>query len=630
MTLFLDTLSVVLVYCGFGFFLSRFLRSRVRNIPLTWLVLSLLFSPVWLSLQHIFFTITPLFVAVSGAGYFILGLAADRWLIDRMLPRATLIEETHKIRVWETCLYVLLFTVFLFFLVSAKLTLIRSLGPTILDDANNTNKLMAVGFNLDQPRYFHMPLLPLNYYYFDFYLSGALYRLTSFTAQQSLFVHNILEYVAFMYLFAYAAVVLFSRVAARLTFILSSTFAGGFEYFIFKYFDRPIPAGHVEWWVREVPIPHNFDSQISAMYTLFLWVPQHLIAGMCFLVILLLAAHQPTMARRAVIAILFSAILGFSTFVFLTAILSYMLAELLLLHAVSWPKRMWKLLPVHVLLFLGTSAFMLHLYLLRSGKVLFFNPKIIEFLRVPIDAVPEFTTDLLLFVQDAVNFVLTTAFILSIDMGAVFFLAIAAFTLQRSAPKTMAWRLACFTCVTAAFTAFFLSFVSSINFNDVYMRGFIVGEIALFLGAALFMERQRYGRLPVILLLIALLPLHLTNFTSEWNNHRQHPVLQPEAMYLFMRDTLPKDAVIFTDTDLCGLITYRGNRLCVNNMNEVDQQYTQIVEDDVRDYHTAEAAIATAEFPHRYFLSWQEHILPEFEQVYGDGNVFIYQVIARP
>lgn len=212
-------------------------------------------------------------------------------------------------------------------LIIPKLTLLQFELPAVSDDYNNTNKVLSVGYDLEERPFFHFPSEKMVYYYYDFILPGSTFSETALTARQALFVHSAIAYAAILFALFYVTTTVFTRNHAKVLFLLVATAIGGMESWLYFFSGVDPPGEHVEWWVRSFRVTAD-KIQITPLYTAMLWVPQHVVALIIFLLIWILSHDRRHLTHRVLIALLFAAMLGTSVFVAIAAVMAYGIAEL--------------------------------------------------------------------------------------------------------------------------------------------------------------------------------------------------------------------------------------------------------------------------------------------------------------
>ena len=170
--------GIGVLYLGFGFFLSRFIQSPLRNSPFLWLFLNITLLPLvimvfgWLPVSHLHLLAYSVVCILAGL---LLSIKRNGWqwhfvTIGAMSTR-------------ERVTYTAFAAVFFFTLLVPKLSLLFSDTPSIWDDLWRVRFVLSTGFDLSHPVHFHFPSTSLSYYYSDYLLPGIVFRLTTLSAQ---------------------------------------------------------------------------------------------------------------------------------------------------------------------------------------------------------------------------------------------------------------------------------------------------------------------------------------------------------------------------------------------------------------------------------------------------------------
>ncbi|MBI3618784.1 hypothetical protein HY213_01980 [Candidatus Peregrinibacteria bacterium] len=546
-------LTIGILYTGLGAFLSRFLHSRFRNNPLTWLFLTIILLPPLIELEMVVVPLPHQAIVLESALFLLLALLVERTLKRRW--SFSVHPEPNTVTRAEWIAYVLLLTFFFASLAIPKLSLLRASLPTVADDFWRTQYVLSTGFDLAHPVHFHFPSAPFSYYYSDYLLPGIVFRTTSLSAQASLLIHNLLEEAAILAFVLYVSCMVLHRVLARTFLLLSMTFLGGLDFFVYVYAHVRYATGfpsHLEWWKQALPLTHRLVFQVPSFYTLFLWVPHHLLGSMMFLLILLLSLHR-SRPHAIAIGVLLGAMFGFSTFVFCTAAVSYGLIrgfEAVRMRSID-SNDAWTILAAIVV-----ALPMVRVLWGRSG-VLQFHPLILPFFSLPSSAFGSVLIQLL-------DFLLTMPFILAIDLGivVVFALALLPIARRRRLNEEHA-RLAGMLAATVTGTFLVITLLRSAVTNDLFMRGILPAEISIVLAASLALEylpkkipRFLWIFVPVILV------AQMTNFAWEFVHRSTYVPGKIDPFYAFIRKHVPKDAIVTATFPACFAVTYAGNRIC--------------------------------------------------------------------
>lgn len=347
---------LVVQYTGLGFFLTRFFRSRHRNNPLLWILLSIIFLPLLVSVMQFIFPLEHAHIKWVSLVFVFLSFIA--MLCRKQLMPYQCIATWEKSRQTKKWMHrgIIVYLLFVYCaLLIPKTTLLQHEIPAVSDDYNNTNKVLSVGYDLEEQPFFHFPSEKMVYYYYDFILPGNTFSETTVTARQALFIHAVIEYAAILFALFYVTTMLFTRNQAKVVFLLVATAVGGLEFWLYFFSGVEPPREHVEWWVRSFRVTAD-KIQITPLYTAMLWVPQHVLALVTFLMTWVVSHDRSRLTYRALIALFFAAMLGISVFVFMAAALAYGIAELRELRAEKASKRDATFLLFQIVIFTLMSA----------------------------------------------------------------------------------------------------------------------------------------------------------------------------------------------------------------------------------------------------------------------------------
>ncbi len=203
MQLFNSIAVIGLCYFGSGFFVSRFFVSNQRNNPLFWLFLSMIIIPLYVSIRSVLGTVFHVEILLLSAVCF-WGFLVPHKKIFTLLP------ENKKPHIFLITIQILIALIFFLGLATAKLSLIHNIHDVISDDISRTQVVISTGYDLSNPRAYRNITKPLVYHHFDSVLPGTVFRLSSLSAQQSMYIHNILEYIAILSFLIYVGIYFFS------------------------------------------------------------------------------------------------------------------------------------------------------------------------------------------------------------------------------------------------------------------------------------------------------------------------------------------------------------------------------------------------------------------------------------
>jgi hypothetical protein len=217
-------------------------------------------------------------------------------------------------------------------------TLVHGAAATVIGTADafwHLPQMIAVSNSGIPPSHYLFSDVPLSYYYWVWILPASIHRLFSGSVPpDAIFTSCLLiQSAVFLGVAFYFLYLNTSNRMGRLFGLFGFSILGGLDIFA--------ALGHypadMEWWQAWVPWIRG-EIQISSMSTLYLWVPQHLMGGLAFLLILLLIRNIRGSARIRIglLGILLSYILGASAFVFLGAASALFLWQLCYLPRIRW------------------------------------------------------------------------------------------------------------------------------------------------------------------------------------------------------------------------------------------------------------------------------------------------------
>jgi hypothetical protein len=310
----LITPLLLVLYLFPGFFLARLFQGRVRNHPLFWVLLSLLFNGTLYS-----------FLAAVGA------VTLLNWLLAELLVLLPVYGISQRVAplVWAPAneglgrrsagVLFLLILVAVFFLLTAftKFGIFIKRTPIVADDYSQIPKVVSIAVAKGGPEHFYYPLSNLSYYYYGQVSAGLLTRFSGnyVKANRAFAINFVVQLAASLYLVWLASLYLFESVGGRLFFLLPLTFFGGFEFPVsFLMGERDLFGKHLEYWpgfplIRSMP-------QISSFATMSIWAPHHLFSALLllFLFLLLFKVSGHRFLKLFFLALMAAGAMGFSFF----------------------------------------------------------------------------------------------------------------------------------------------------------------------------------------------------------------------------------------------------------------------------------------------------------------------------
>lgn len=201
------------------------------------------------------------------------------------------------------------------------------------DETWHLAQLTSVARTGIPPRHYFFPQLHLAYYYASWIYPAILGNLfdAGVSLARAMAVHAAIQVFAFLGLCWLFLRTNISDWRARWLGLAFFTFAGGLDYFA----SAPV-IDTVDWWQTRTAWLAS-DLQVSQFVTLYLWVPQHLAAGMAFMAAWLLwkDTQAPARIKSGLTGVLMAFSLATSPYVFL----GFALAAALLIIGARRPIR---------------------------------------------------------------------------------------------------------------------------------------------------------------------------------------------------------------------------------------------------------------------------------------------------
>lgn len=316
---------IVLLYLLPGFFLSRLFSGRVRNQPLFWIFLSLLFNGPLYTVLALGDKLNLFWWILSEATIFLLFF----WAVRRFRLKPISLNEEKETAPRGLRKNVLPFILIAFFILISltKYDIFLKRMPIVADDYWQIPKIVSVATSAGVPQHFQYPLTNLSYYYYSYVSPGLLTRFSNnlSQAQRSFTIDFFLRLAATLYLIWFSSQVLFRKFLSRLGYVMALTFFSGWEYWVgFLTGQTALLSKHLEYWpgaswLRSMP-------QISGFTTTFIWAPHHLFAALTILLIFLLIFRSvgSRIVRCLLLSLLLSSAVGFSFFVGLAVVFTYL------------------------------------------------------------------------------------------------------------------------------------------------------------------------------------------------------------------------------------------------------------------------------------------------------------------
>lgn len=307
---------LLLLYFLPGFVLSRAFRGPIRNHPLFWVFLSLLFNPTLYSFLIVLFGGISLLEWVLAetvvlTGFYFLFPGRGNVLSTELLKSATRWRENYN--------WVLLAILFSFFLAVSytKWGIFWRRTPIASDDFSHLPKIVAIATSPAAPRHFNYPLRSLSYYYYSYVSPGLLTRFSGnlSTVNRSFFLDYVLRTAVVLYLFWLLASYLFAGFWGKLAFLLPLTFFGGFELVAAFLTGQPrLFSTLMDNW----PGVASLQSlpQVTNFVTAGIWFPHHVFSAAMavFIFVLLFRTGGSRVLTALFLALGLTGSLGFGIF----------------------------------------------------------------------------------------------------------------------------------------------------------------------------------------------------------------------------------------------------------------------------------------------------------------------------
>jgi hypothetical protein len=284
------------------------------------------------------------------------------------------------------------------------------------------------------------------------------------------------------------------------------------------------------------------------------------------------------------------------------------------------------------------AFFALRPYLVYAGQQspLFNKITIIPIIKQSLFASNVILDKLALFILPPANFLLTVFFLLFVDLGIVFLFAFLYYLFGNSEKKLDSQQrmFGMYTLIIFAVSVLVLFQMRSSGGNDLFMRGIIVLQITMAITATLFLERINMNKyvFSIFLIVIALVQGMGVYVESSRLKHYTRVAFPP--LYTYIRETLPKNAVLFTNIAHsqgyfeCPGVTFQANRMCFMNYNEIippREQYAKNLHSDTRNFHDLNV-VKEIDFPNKYYLSSEKNGDASLALVWTDDHSYLYEI----
>lgn len=564
---------IFLVYFLPGLTLTHLFKGRLRSDPFFIVFLSFLLTPFfyqflahsgqltllnWLALNAIFMIVFYLFGHRFGQ---------QQLDLDKVFAKSG--NENNNGKVWKWGIIVIA-SIFFTLVILGKLGLPLGFLP-VGDDKPRLQKTAAIALSDELPLFYNFPLSEMTIYYFNNVPSGLMTKFSNNEIEVNIswFIHSIISTITMLWLIWLLARQLFTTYLERFVLFLVLTFGSGLEFFLAKI--RGFSEPHLEWWTDWGPFPGKLHTQISAFFTLFFWVSQHLFAALLIipLYFLLISTERKKITTQIFVGIILASLVGYSMFVFLTVIGVYLL---FLLIRILTKQEKFRVVIRQNLVIGGVSLLlalpMLQLYLGAEKESYFlFYANAFYFL------------DNNLWYFKIINLLLTIPIFLFVEFGLLLLIMIGTgyLFIRKKWWKTEKLYWALFLLVPI----WFVFFVKAADDNNISMRSMIPVQIALGVFTAYFFgwlqkkyqPQQKVVVAAVGLLLITILPTALYEASQRlfFNFRTVDPI------YQLMDQQLPLNAVVLSlskdDPDYISALAHRYTFKPLENFNVTDFEY---------------------------------------------------------
>jgi hypothetical protein len=448
---------------------------------------------------------------------------------------------------------ILLCASFFLLVMSSRLGLWQGYFP-IGDDQHQIRKIVSVAESRNEPLFYNFPTTRLTIYYFNNVAPGLLTKFSGnfVKVNQSWFIHVGLQTALIIWMLARVGGGILKNNTQRLVFLFGVTYFSGLEFYLYKikglgYIDQ------LEWWSDWIIPQSKIHMQISNPFTLFFWVPQHLLATTFVLVIFvfLRSAERNKPGSLILLALIWAGILGNSAFVFLSTAIVYLAYTLIqLLKSRNLPSLVRFNLPI-VLLAVALSLKNLELFV-TAEKGHYFVPMLNVFWFVSGST----------FWGKITNLFLTAPFYLFVEFGALFIILI--YSIIKFV-KDKNFRENYLFLYLFIFLLPVIFFVKSLDDNNISMRSFIPVQISLAIFMAEYFEeliRNKIREIIVISVVLALsLPSGLFDFGLRFAEQFKPAQGTNYKFYKWVDENLPLNSIVFTQYYYADNLSALGHRL---------------------------------------------------------------------
>lgn len=573
-SLVLSIVYLTTIYFLPGLVISRFLKGHLRNNPFNILFLSVLVLPFF----YLFLASINRLTALNWT-LLLLGCLYIAHLISAKFRKELIdtdvvfpVEKTKFNRILKGGFYTVLVS-FVILIMIAKVGLPFGFTP-VGDDKPQSQKNTAIAISPQLPIFYNFPISPLTIYYFNNIGSGLTTKFTNnfITVNQSWFMHTFIFTTVMVYLIYLLATRLFTTYLERFILALLLTYGSGLEYFVAQI--KGFRGNHLEWWTDWIGLTPQIHTQISAFYTLYYWVPQHLFGALLIipLYFLIVSPQRQKLLTKILIALILAAIIGYTAFVFITVALIYTLYFLIRLV-----QRKESLVPVlKENLVIGGIAFLLALPMLAlyagAEKASWFSIHTNVFWFLPNS----------LLQNKPINLVLTALVFFIIEFGPLFIIFLYGFWLfikeKKYQDTFLYWGLFLYVPIWVIF------FIKAMDDNNISMRALIPTQIALAVFAAWVVGywwrkwKDKTWRFRTMVGIISILLItNLPTTLYETSQRTTEQFNRPDPIFAQIDNHIPLNSIIFTSSkvnaDVISTLAHRFTFKPARGFNVTDFEY---------------------------------------------------------
>ncbi len=475
--------------------------------------------------------------------------------------------------------YLIIFIVLFLLLVMIPRTYLPlNKAISVGDDFKHLASIVSITSSDKFPANYNYPVSKLSYNYYIYTFPGLMTKYSGNIINVStawfdhIIIQTILSIVLVISFVFYKCKSIYGRAVSLLLF----TLMGGYKFFLMaiRYLLTHQLAGHLEWWFTWFPFTETINFQITSFYSLFLYVPQYLIAALFIIpVFFILFKAQENKMKYIILAIIIAASLGYGTFTglgVLTVVSLYFLLKVFkkIMSGVKNSLDELKKLTIFCLslLFFSIPLF----FIIDKVSIMSFKLSKISVLS---SIAPGVITNL-------TDFILTIPFQLIVELGVIVIFCLIFLLLHRKKFLGSKENLFLFLALLLFIPAYF---VQSANNNDFGMRFIIPAQMSLFVFSGIvvdsFESKLRHNRL-ILTLLIILIIASMTNMAWEFIIRARWVIINDHLPSYFMEvdKATPLNSIVLSDKDDPLAISIYGHRLSLKSIKDFDKLYLQYIQ----------------------------------------------------